>query len=137
MLVRIKLMHQGEKAGQIIVGQRMKNWFIHCAASFVWRNCLRANLSGYNANHHCNIIPRALLVRCATVQEITCLIAGLFLAVCSRLGVSATLFPGVLWAMADEKGKVTRDMIDSAATIADVPIPDEYKDMMLESLNDF
>ncbi len=60
-----------------------------------------------------------------------------FLTVCSRLGVSATLFPGVLWAMADEKGKVTRDMIDSAATIADVPIPDEDKDMMLESLNDF
>src|SRR5471032_1966315 len=60
-----------------------------------------------------------------------------FLAVCSRLGVTATLFPGVLWAMADEKGKVTRDMIDSAATIADVHIVDEYKDMMLESLNDF
>ena len=60
-----------------------------------------------------------------------------FLTVCSRLGVSATLFPGVLWAMADEKGKVTRDMIDSAATIADVPIPDEDKDMMLESLNVF
>lgn len=60
-----------------------------------------------------------------------------FLAVCSHLGISATLLPGVLWAMADEKGKVTRDMIDSAATIADVPIPDEYKDMMLESLNDF
>jgi Asp-tRNA(Asn)/Glu-tRNA(Gln) amidotransferase A subunit family amidase len=60
-----------------------------------------------------------------------------FLSVCSRLGVSATLLPGVLWAMADEKGKVTRDMIDSAARIADVHIPDEYKDMMLESLNDF
>src|ERR1700760_4120374 len=60
-----------------------------------------------------------------------------FLAVCSRVGVSATLLPGVLWAMADEKGKVTRDMIDSAATIADVHIADEYKDMMLESLNDF
>jgi Asp-tRNA(Asn)/Glu-tRNA(Gln) amidotransferase A subunit family amidase len=60
-----------------------------------------------------------------------------FLAVCSHLGISATLLPGVLWAMADEKGKVTRDMIDSAATIADVPIPDEYKNMMLESLNDF
>ncbi len=60
-----------------------------------------------------------------------------FLAVCSRLGVSATLLPGVLWAMADEKGKVTRDMIDSAASIADVPIPDESKDMMLESLNGF
>ena len=31
-----------------------------------------------------------------------------FLAVCSRLGLATTLLPGVLWAMADEKGKVTR-----------------------------
>jgi Asp-tRNA(Asn)/Glu-tRNA(Gln) amidotransferase A subunit family amidase len=60
-----------------------------------------------------------------------------FLAVCSKFGVSATLLPGLLWAMADEKGKITRDMIDKAAAIADVPIPDEDKDMMLESLNDF
>jgi Asp-tRNA(Asn)/Glu-tRNA(Gln) amidotransferase A subunit family amidase len=59
-----------------------------------------------------------------------------FLAVCSRFGVAATLLPGVLWAMADEKSKITREMIDSAARIADVPIPDEYKNMMLESLND-
>ncbi|HKF22841.1 MAG TPA: amidase [Candidatus Angelobacter sp.] len=60
-----------------------------------------------------------------------------FLAVCSRLGLTTTLLPGVLWAMADEKGKVTRQMIDSAAFIADVPIADEYKDMMVESLNDY
>src|SRR5215831_10514258 len=60
-----------------------------------------------------------------------------FLAVCSRFGLTTTLLPGVLWAMADEKGKVTRQMIDSASFIADVPIADEYKDMMLESLNDY
>src|SRR5258708_10059538 len=60
-----------------------------------------------------------------------------FLTVCSRLGLTATLLPGVLWAMADEKGKITRDMIDSAALIADVPLANEYKDMMLESLNGF
>ncbi|MGE5321896.1 MAG: amidase [Actinomycetota bacterium] len=59
-----------------------------------------------------------------------------FLAVCSRFGISATLLPGVLWAMADEQDKITRDMIDKAADIADVRIADEYKDMMLESLND-
>ena len=28
-----------------------------------------------------------------------------FLAVCSRFGLTTTLLPGVLWAMADEKGK--------------------------------
>ncbi|HEY2496796.1 MAG TPA: amidase [Candidatus Angelobacter sp.] len=60
-----------------------------------------------------------------------------FLAACSRLGLTATLLPGVLWALADEKGKVTREMIDSAAAIADVHIADEYKDMMLEDLNSY
>ncbi|HEV3316866.1 MAG TPA: amidase [Candidatus Angelobacter sp.] len=60
-----------------------------------------------------------------------------FLAVCSRFGLTTTLLPGVLWAMADEKGKVTRDMIDNAATIADVHILDEYKEMMLDSLTQY
>ncbi len=60
-----------------------------------------------------------------------------FLAVCSRLGLATTLLPGVLWAMADEKGKVTREMIESAASVADVHIGDEYKDMMLEGLNSY
>jgi Asp-tRNA(Asn)/Glu-tRNA(Gln) amidotransferase A subunit family amidase len=59
-----------------------------------------------------------------------------FLAVCSRFGVAATLLPGVLWGMAQEKNKITREMIDSAAAIADVSIADGYKEMMLESLND-
>jgi len=39
--------------------------------------------------------------------------------------------------MADEKGKVTREMIDKAAAIADVHIADEYKDMMLEDLGSY
>ena len=60
-----------------------------------------------------------------------------FLTVCSQLGLTSTLLPGVLWAMADPKGKVTREMIDNASIIADVPIADQYKDMMLESLNNF
>src|SRR5205814_1052007 len=60
-----------------------------------------------------------------------------FLGVCSRLGVAGTLLPGVLWAMAEEKGKVTREMIDNAARVADVPIADDYKEMMLDSLNQF
>ncbi len=47
------------------------------------------------------------------------------------------MFPGVLWAMTEEKKApaVTKDMIDEASKIADVHIADEYKDMMLESLN--
>jgi Asp-tRNA(Asn)/Glu-tRNA(Gln) amidotransferase A subunit family amidase len=39
--------------------------------------------------------------------------------------------------MADQKSKVTREMIDDAAAIADVHIADEYKDMMLEDLNSY
>jgi Asp-tRNA(Asn)/Glu-tRNA(Gln) amidotransferase A subunit family amidase len=59
-----------------------------------------------------------------------------FLAVCSRFGIASTLLPGVLWALADDKPTITREMIDNAAIIADIKIPDEDKDMMLESLND-
>jgi len=85
-----------------------------------------------------------------------------FLAVFSALGLSHTLMPGVLWGMAQEASapaqksappeanaqaasaahdpvpqvKITRDMIDAAAAIAGVHIDDQYKDMMLEGLND-
>lgn len=60
-----------------------------------------------------------------------------FLAACSRLGLAGTLFPGVLWAMAEgEPKKITVDMISQAAVIADVPIPDEDRDMMLLTLQE-
>lgn len=58
-----------------------------------------------------------------------------FLAVCSSLGLSGTLFPGALLALADEKTPITKDTIDCAARIADVAISDEYKQAMLNSLN--
>jgi len=61
-----------------------------------------------------------------------------FMRACSGMGLAGTLFPGVLWAQAAAQGakKITKEMIDSAAAIADVPIADEYKEMMLENLND-
>src|SRR5579871_6669813 len=61
-----------------------------------------------------------------------------FVRKCAGMGFAGTLLPGVLWAQAQAAGakKVTREMIDSAAAIADVPIADEYKEMMLENLND-
>ena len=58
-----------------------------------------------------------------------------FLAVCSAAGVGGTLLPGVLWAMADAKDKVTKEMIDEAALVADVPIAEDYKQMMIDGLN--
>ncbi len=59
-----------------------------------------------------------------------------FMKACSGLGFSATLFPGVLWGQTQGKTKITKEMIDNAATIADVSIAEDYKQMMLESLND-
>src|SRR5437868_2551052 len=59
-----------------------------------------------------------------------------FLSICSGLGLTTTLFPGILWSMAESKSKVTKEMIDEAALVADVPIPDEYKQMMVDGLND-
>ncbi|HXQ97086.1 MAG TPA: hypothetical protein VN774_01485, partial [Candidatus Limnocylindrales bacterium] len=61
-----------------------------------------------------------------------------FLSACSGLGLGGTLFPGVLWAQAQSQGaaKITKEMIDQAAAIADVPIPEETKEMMLDNLNE-
>jgi Asp-tRNA(Asn)/Glu-tRNA(Gln) amidotransferase A subunit family amidase len=59
-----------------------------------------------------------------------------FLATCSGVGLGSTLFPGVLWTLADDKDKVTIEMIDEAAAIADVPLPAEYRQMMVDSLNE-
>jgi len=61
-----------------------------------------------------------------------------FMKTCSGMGLAGTLFPGVLWAQAQAQGgaKITKEMIDNAAAIADVTIVDEYKEMMLEDLND-
>jgi Asp-tRNA(Asn)/Glu-tRNA(Gln) amidotransferase A subunit family amidase len=58
-----------------------------------------------------------------------------FLSVTGRMGLASTLFPGVLYAMAEEKKKVNAAMISEAAAIAGVNISDEYKDMMLDDLN--
>src|SRR5258708_26948744 len=61
-----------------------------------------------------------------------------FMEACTGVGLGSTLFPGVLWAQVQGKGtvKITKEMIDAAAAIADVAIPDEYKQMMLDNLNE-
>jgi Asp-tRNA(Asn)/Glu-tRNA(Gln) amidotransferase A subunit family amidase len=58
-----------------------------------------------------------------------------FLATCSAYGLGSTLFPGALWALAHDQGTVTKDMIEQAAIIADVPIAPENRDAMVASLN--
>src|SRR4051812_19933080 len=77
-----------------------------------------------------------------------------FLSVCSAFGLSSTLFPGILYGMTQaatpaatppaqqttppkpEAPKITKDMINAAATIAGIEIKEEYKDMMVGDLND-
>jgi Asp-tRNA(Asn)/Glu-tRNA(Gln) amidotransferase A subunit family amidase len=61
-----------------------------------------------------------------------------FMRTCSGMGLAGTLFPGVLWAQAQAQAakKITKEMIENAAAVADVPISEEYKEMMLENLND-
>lgn len=59
-----------------------------------------------------------------------------FIAACSGVGLTSTLFPGVLWGLASGKEKITPEMIDQAAAIADVPIPAEDRQMMLSALED-
>jgi Asp-tRNA(Asn)/Glu-tRNA(Gln) amidotransferase A subunit family amidase len=59
-----------------------------------------------------------------------------FMRVFSGLGLTGTLLPGVLWAETQGKTEITKEMIGNAAAIADVKISDEYKQMMLEGLND-
>src|SRR5437588_3337846 len=59
-----------------------------------------------------------------------------FMKTCSGLGLAGRLFPGVLWAHARGGTKITKEMSENAAAIADVAIADEYKEMMLEDLND-
>src|SRR6202790_3522680 len=60
-----------------------------------------------------------------------------FLSACSGVGAGGALMSGVLWAQAQSQGaaKITKEMIDNAAAIADVPIPEETKEMMLDNLN--
>ncbi len=61
-----------------------------------------------------------------------------FMEACTGLGLGSTLFPGVLWAQAQGKSavKITKEMIDAAAAVADVAISEEYKQMMLDNLNE-
>ena len=43
-------------------------------------------------------------------------------------------YPGALWTLAQETGKIYSGVIEQAAVIADVPIPPEAREMMLAGL---
>jgi Asp-tRNA(Asn)/Glu-tRNA(Gln) amidotransferase A subunit family amidase len=69
-----------------------------------------------------------------------------FLAVSGRFGLASTLFPGALYTLAaqaqsnvssaaPEFKKITPEMIDQAAALAGITVAPEYKQMMLDGLN--
>jgi Asp-tRNA(Asn)/Glu-tRNA(Gln) amidotransferase A subunit family amidase len=73
-----------------------------------------------------------------------------FLNTTGRFGLASTLFPGILYTLATQAApeaaaqnsdsepklpKITNAMIDQAAALAGLSIPDEYKAAMLDSLN--
>ncbi len=57
-----------------------------------------------------------------------------FLAGASRLGLAATAFPTVLWAIAEEKGELTKDMIAQAAALVGLEFDEQQREMMLRDL---
>ena len=60
-----------------------------------------------------------------------------FLSSCSKLGFASTLLPGALFTIAAkaEGKRITAEMIDQAALIADIKIADDQKAAMLSILN--
>ncbi|HZD05409.1 MAG TPA: hypothetical protein VE173_10835, partial [Longimicrobiales bacterium] len=54
----------------------------------------------------------------------------------SALGLGGSLFPGVLWAKAQEAPEVTKEMVEEAEKVAGVEFTDEEREMMLRGLDD-
>jgi Asp-tRNA(Asn)/Glu-tRNA(Gln) amidotransferase A subunit family amidase len=59
-----------------------------------------------------------------------------FLAAFSGIGLGSTLLPGTLWALAQGKPAITREMVEQAEAIAGIALPDDLRAMMLENLNE-
>src|ERR1051325_6699932 len=52
----------------------------------------------------------------------------------ARFGVATTVFPTVLYAMAEEQKKITKEMIASAASVSGLQFDDKQIEMMTEDL---
>lgn len=57
-----------------------------------------------------------------------------FMATMSTFGVAGTLFPGVLWAKAQEAPEITKEVLAEAEKIAGIEFTEEERDLMLEGL---
>ncbi len=59
-----------------------------------------------------------------------------FFARCATLGISGTAFPAALWALAEEEGRVTKEMLPNAEALAGLAFSDAERELMLEGLNE-
>ncbi|HLL03838.1 MAG TPA: amidase [Myxococcaceae bacterium] len=59
-----------------------------------------------------------------------------FLTVCSSLGLSSTLLPGVLWAMGQGKPEVTLELVAEACKVAGLELDEAQRKLMVSSLNE-
>ena len=79
----------------------------------------------------------AILRRFVHLQEVRRMLdRRQFLAAFSGIGLGSTLLPGTLWALAQGKPAITKEMIEKAEAIAGVAIPDELRAAMLANLNE-
>src|SRR5687767_1217463 len=58
-----------------------------------------------------------------------------FMACFSATGLSATLFPGVLWSRIQQGGALTREVVRDAEVLAGLEFTDQERDQMLQVLN--
>ena len=59
-----------------------------------------------------------------------------FLSVCTSLGLTSTLLPGVLWAMGKGTPTVTPELLASACKVAGLELDEEQRKMMVKTLNE-
>ncbi|MFL5350365.1 MAG: amidase [Hyalangium sp.] len=59
-----------------------------------------------------------------------------FLSVCSSLGLTSTLLPGVLWAMGQDKPSITPELLDSACKMAGLEVDEAQRKLMLAALTE-
>ncbi len=58
-----------------------------------------------------------------------------FMSRLSSFGLAATVFPDALWALAEEKGKVTKEVIAQAEQVAGLAFTEPQREMMVKGLN--
>lgn len=59
-----------------------------------------------------------------------------FMAYCSGLGLAGTAFPAALWALVQQAGTITKEMLADAEAVAGLRFTDAERELMLEGVNE-